>query len=459
MDILLIDPPYKSLKGIGSECGYSISTVSLGAYLRNNGINVSILTGDLLADLPVQPSFSFDVRQYSEGQKLYAKSIADNNHLIWRKISDVIQNCRPKSIGITCLTPMTHSALKVAELAKKIDKNIVVIAGGHHPSFCSAETIANPNIDVIVRGEGEIPLLRLVKTLISGGSNLKNIDGINFKDRENVIENPDGEMISNIDSLPFPARELVRNCDYTHYRLHRMITTRGCPYHCSFCADKSLWRGKIRRRSIKSVVKEMKMLSRDYDVKYVDIVDGTFTYDRRYIVDFCNALNSEDIDIKWRCTARYDNLDEGLIDLMAKSNCKGLYFGLESGSQKILNDINKQITLKNIIKTSEMVYQSGITSVTSVIIGLPDETHKDIEDTLKLMERIKTSVFDINSFVPLPGTRFYDGQEIDWLAVGFKSLENYFATTIPKEDLQRYIENAYEIAQHTLKDTIKNLRL
>jgi anaerobic magnesium-protoporphyrin IX monomethyl ester cyclase len=457
MDILLIDPPYKSLKGIGSECGYSMSTVSLGAYLKNNGIDASILSGDLLADLPVQPSFSFNVRQYSEGQNLYAKIIMDDNHSIWQKISDAILSCRPKLIGITYLTPMAHSAKKIAELAKKIDKNIVVIAGGHHPSFCPAETLSDQNIDVVVRGEGEIPLLRLVETLLSDASDVKSINGISFKDQGNIIENPDGDMILDLDSLPFPARDLVHNCDYSRYRLHRMITARGCPYNCSFCSDKSLWRGKIRRRSIGSIMKEIRMLIRDYDIKYIDLVDGTFTYDRRYVVDFCNAVRSKGLNIKWRCTARYDNLDENLINLMAKSNCKGLYFGLESGSQNILNGINKQINLKDIIKTSEIVNKSGITSVTSVIIGLPDETRSDIEATLNLMKSIKTSIYDINSFVPLPGTPLHKGQAIDWLKVGFKSLDNYFSTKISQKDLCRYIETAYDIAQDKLEYTIKDL--
>jgi len=454
MDILLIEPPYKALKSIGSEYGYSISTVNLAAYLQNNGISTAILSGNLLSDLPSQASFSFDVRKYAEGQKRYKEILADNTHPIWRKLSETIQDCRPKIVGITYLTPMMHSAQKVAALTKEIDENIIVIAGGHHPTYCPEETLESPNIDIAVRGEGEIPLLKLCNAFLSGNPDLKNIPGIHFKENGNIIGNAESDMIPDLDSLPFPARELVLSCDYSRYRLHYVITARGCPYNCTFCSDKELWKGKVRRRSLKNVMEEIKQLNRNYDVKYVDIVDGTFTYDRRYLTEFCNAMIQEELDIKWRCSARYDNLDQEIIDLMKRSNCSGLYLGLESGSQKILNSIDKKTTVDDIIKTSEIIYQSGITSVTAILMGLPQEDAQDIEDTLELMTRIKTSIFDINNFVPLPGTPLYDGQNVDWKKVGFKSFENHFTNNISKEALRGYINRAYEIAEKTLKQFI-----
>ncbi|MEW5910787.1 MAG: radical SAM protein, partial [Thermodesulfobacteriota bacterium] len=267
---------------------------------------------------------------------------ADDTHPIWRKISETIEDCNPKMVGITYLTPIMHSAQKVASLVKEIDENIIVIAGGHHPSFCPEETLKSPDIDIAVRGEGEIPLLQLCNAFLSGKTDLKRIQGIHFKENGGIVGTADSDLIPDLDSLPFPARELVLNCDYSRYRLHYMITARGCPYNCTFCSDKKLWKGKVRRRSLKNVMEEMKQLSRTYDIKYVDMVDGTFTYDRRYLTDFCNAMIQEGLGIKWRCSARYDNLDRKIIDLMKKADCNGLYLGLESGSQKILNSIDKK---------------------------------------------------------------------------------------------------------------------
>jgi len=451
MDILLIEPPYKALKGIGSEYGYSMSTVNLAAWLQNHGMDTAILSGNLLSDLPSQASFSFDVREYAEGQKRYQEILADDTHIIWRKISETIEDCNPKMVGITYLTPIMHSAQKVASLVKEFDENIVVIAGGHHPSFCPEETLKNPDIDIVVRGEGEIPLLELCNAFLSGKPDLKTIRGIHFRENGGIVGTADSDLIPDLDSLPFPARELVLNCDYDRYRLHYMITARGCPYNCTFCSDKKLWKGKVRRRSLKNVMEEMKQLSRTYDIKYVDIVDGTFTYDRRYLTDFCNEMIQEGLGIKWRCSARYDNLDQKIIDLMKKADCNGLYLGLESGSQKILDSIDKKTTVEDIVKTSEIIHQSGIISVTAILLGLPQEDARDIEDTLDLMERIKTSIFDINNFVPLPGTPLYDGRQVDWKKVGFKSFENHFTENISEDALKEYINRAYEIAGRTLK--------
>ena len=136
----------------------------------------------------------------------------------------------------------------------------------------------------------------------------------------------------------------------------------------------------MRRRSVDSVIKEMKHLIGDYDAISLDIVDGTFTYDMRYLRDFCRRMLDENIKIKWRCTARYDNITEELLDLFKQTNCAGLYFGLESGSERMLKRINKKITIDGIIRANDLVHQSGIKSITSVLLGLPDEEEIDIEE-------------------------------------------------------------------------------
>jgi radical SAM superfamily enzyme YgiQ (UPF0313 family) len=142
---------------------------------------------------------------------------------------------------------------------------------------------------------------------------------------------------------------------------------------------------------------------------------------------------------------------------MKKANCAGLYFGLESGSERILKSINKRITIQDIVRASELVSKSGILSVTAIMLGLPQEEKQDIECTLQLMKKIKTDIFDINCYVPLPGTELYDNmsdedrKNINWRKIGFKSYDNYFTNNIPKEDLREFINEAHEIAKNTLK--------
>jgi radical SAM superfamily enzyme YgiQ (UPF0313 family) len=457
MDILLIDPPYKALKGIGSEYGYSINVVSLAAYLRESGLDTAVITGNLLLDLPVQQSMTFDVKKYAQGQKEYENILGDENHFIWGKIIKYIQHYNPIAVGISCLTPAKDLVDKIALLVKKVNRNIKVIVGGHHPTFCPNETLQNSNIDYVIRGEGEIPLLHLVKELKSGSLDLSSILSITYRDNGGVVSNPDGGMIQNLDLLPFPARDLVIDCDFGRYKSHYFGTARGCPYTCSFCSDRRLWHRTVRRRSIENVIEEIKYLISTYDIDFIDFVDGTFTYDIDYVRKFCNSLMQEKINVKWRCTARYNNINKEVLDLMKKANCAGLYFGLESGSERILKSINKRITIQDIVRASELVSKSGILSVTAVMLGLPQEEKQDIECTLQLMKKIKTDIFDINCYVPLPGTELYDNmsdedrKNINWHKVGFKSYDNYFTKNISKEDLQEFINEAHEIAKNTLK--------
>jgi radical SAM superfamily enzyme YgiQ (UPF0313 family) len=148
---------------------------------------------------------------------------------------------------------------------------------------------------------------------------------------------------------------------------------------------------------------------------------------------------------------------------MKQANCTGLYLGLESGSNRILKGIGKKETVEKIIKASEMLYDSGITSVTSVMLGLPDESNEDIEETLRLMKEFKTDFFDVNSYLPLAGTPLYDSmsaedkKNIDWGKVGYKSFDNYFSKNISRDDFKRYKSEAYEIANTIRKKSLIRL--
>jgi anaerobic magnesium-protoporphyrin IX monomethyl ester cyclase len=455
MKLLLIDPPYKALKGIGSECGYSMSTVSLAAFLNENGIESAVLTGNLLIDLPVHESLMFDLQKYADGQKKYKEALENDNDRVWKRIEKEIIAHKPKYIGLTCLTPMKDIVLKIAGLIKRIDKDIVVITGGHHPTFCTEEMLNNPHIDYVVKGEGELPFLELLRSLENNRA-LDTIGGIAYKQRGSVIANDTSELIQNLDDLPMPSRESVINCDFNSYRAHFLSTARGCPYTCSFCSDKKLWHSTVRRRSIESCIEEMTYLLRNFSVTFIDITDGTFTYDREYVYEFCRSIIKNDIDVRWRCTARYDNIDKDMLAIMKKANCVGMYFGLESGSESVLRSMKKQITVERIVEATNMVRDSGIKSVASVLLGLPDETCQDMENTIDLMTKIHVDIFDVNSYVPLPGTALYEKmtdseqKNINWMDTAFKGINISFNKQVSNDELATYTTAAYSIAETRL---------
>lgn len=460
MDILFIDPPYKALKGIGSEHGYSIGVLNLASYLTANGYEAKVLTGNLLIDLPITQTLTFSVSKYADGQEQYYEALKNDSHHVWEKILSYIRSYNPKAVGITFLTPASELVYKIAEIIKKYDNRIKIIVGGHHPTFCPEETIRHDSIDFVVRGEGEIPLLRLMDEIASISPNFQNVPSITYINGNNIVHNKNADSIDYLDSLPLPDRSLVIDCDFNKHRGHYLSTARGCPYTCSFCSDRVLWNYKVRRRTVNNVIDEIKYLKNNFKLDYVDITDGTFTYDKSYVESFCNALIDSDINIKWRCTARYENIDKYIIQLLKKANCRALYFGLESGSEKVLTEYKKNTKIEDIITKSNLVYDSGIRLVTSIMIGLPQETAEDIESTLNLMGKIKTHIFDINCYVPLPGTVHYENMEkseknnLDWKKIGYKSYMNFFSNYISQEDLQKYLHKAYEIAEETLKKFI-----
>jgi anaerobic magnesium-protoporphyrin IX monomethyl ester cyclase len=369
------------------------------------------------------------------------------------------------AVGISYLTPVKYSVEKLAFLVKMVDKKINVIVGGHHPTHLPLEVMQNKNIDFVVRGEGEIPLLALMKELRKGVPELKRVQGIHWRDSNGtIIANPNASQISFLDTLPFPARDSIIDANYKRYRIHMMSTARGCPNHCNFCADRSLWGGKVRRRSVENVLNEIKELKRIHpNLKFLDFTDGTFNFDRTFLESFCKRMIEENIGIQWRCTARYDNLDDEILSLMKKAGCFALYLGMESGSGRILEITEKNIHTAEIVEKSRLIRKRGIVSVASVIFGIPGEMKDDVDKTLSFMRKLKVDLFDVNSYVPLPGTPFYDlldedqKRNIDWSRAAFKSLENYFNEAISKEEMKHAIIESYQIAAKKRKHFILRL--
>jgi anaerobic magnesium-protoporphyrin IX monomethyl ester cyclase len=294
MDILLIDPPYKSLKGVGAECAYSAGTVGLAAYLRAAGIDTAVLTGDLLVDLPPGSLLNLDMKAYAEGQEAYMRAVEDADHEVWTRMADEVRKHKPTAVGIAYLTPTKHAVERTASVVKKVDPDIRVIVGGHHATFCPDDALQNADIDLVVRGEGEIPLLQAARALRDGGFDGSTLPGVSCRDAAGRVVHADpAELIPDLDDLPFPARDLVLGCDYADHPVHYMVTARGCPYSCSFCSDRRLWRGKVRRRSLDSVFAELRELVDSYPVRFIDFVDGTFTYDPNYLRGFCERMVAE----------------------------------------------------------------------------------------------------------------------------------------------------------------------
>lgn len=457
MDVLLIDPPYKSLKGIGTEAGYTMGLTSLAAYLRQHGFEAGVLTGDTLLDLPPCSLFTLDMAAYARGQAQYQQILDDPEHEVWRRLTAVVTEASPRLVGLSYLSPLQGAVERTIAAVKAADPDLPVVVGGHHPSFCPEETARMDGVDFVVRGEGEVPLLALARAVVRGEGRAHEAPGVTCVDEAGWLRStPAPGLLGDLDALPEPARDLVMECDFTRYRTHYATSARGCPYTCAFCSDRRLWGGKVRRRSVDSFVDELCRLGQAHSPSFVDIVDGTFTYNRPFMEAFCQRMIERKANLLWRCTARYDTVDADLLPLLKRAGCAALYFGLESGSQRVLDRVDKRLTVEQVQRQSLLVREHGIVAITAVLLGMPGETAEDLQGTLELMRLIHADIFDVNTYVPLPGTPLYEQMDpaaraaVDWRKAAYKSMDST-SSEIPAAELEQLQQQAYGIAADALQ--------
>lgn len=283
------------------------------------------------------------------------------------------------------------------QLRKENLWNGKIMVGGPHTSV-QPDSIHN-GVDFIVQGEGEISILDIVEG----------------REKNRIVQ---GKPVGDLDLLPMPAYDCFQDDLYwTRVEplpddpIYTMNTSRGCPFHCRFCSVKGIWGKTFRAFSAERIVADIEKLIEDYGVKGIYFREDHFTFHKKRTRDFCNLLLDKNINIKWFAESRVDVLDEEMVALMAKSGCKWLYLGCESGTQKMLDFYSKGVTLKQIEDAVALCKKYGVETYTSWIVGGPGETEEDIEATLKFIEKIKPTQAGKNVFMGLPGSDFYDDLE------------------------------------------------
>lgn len=328
----------------------------------------------------------------------------------------IISKETPDIVGITALTPTINASIEIAKKVKKSNENITVILGGPHGTILPEETLHNaPEIDIIVRGEGEQTMLELVKGLEENSQNsLKEVLGLSYRENQNIRSNPPRPLILNIDVLPFPAFHLL---PIGKYRLHPpfgrrtpvmpIITSRGCPYRCIFCS-KSVFGNKYRGNSPDYVIDEIRLLMEKFGVKEIKFYDDVFTLDRNRVFSICEQLKEEGLDIPWTCETRVNLVDSKLLKNMKDTGCYMIAYGIESGNQEILNNLNKDITLEQAIHAFKLTKEADIETVAYFMIGSLGETPDTVKDTIEFAKNLDPDFVQFSITTPYPGTELYD---------------------------------------------------
>ncbi|MFE9775550.1 radical SAM protein [Streptomyces sp. NPDC005931] len=285
--------------------------------------------------------------------------------------------------GFSTICSSYPLTLRIAERIKHVKPDAAVVLGGPQASVVDVPTLQRfEYVDYVVRGEAEETLPLLLDAMETGGP-LGGIPGITFRQGGETVRNPNPPVIQNLDDLPMPAFHLyphVKECGYVPLELGR-----GCPFACEFCSTNDFFRRRFRLKSPDRVIEQMKHIHAEYAITAFDLVHDMFTVDRRKVVDFCEALLASGEDFNWSCSARTDCIDDDLIALMHRAGCRGIFFGIETGSPRLQKIVKKRIDLDEAVRRIECADRHGIKTAASLITGFPEETVDDLRGTVAFL--------------------------------------------------------------------------
>jgi anaerobic magnesium-protoporphyrin IX monomethyl ester cyclase len=328
---------------------------------------------------------------------------------------------RPKVVGIGILSTVRAAALRLADLAHR--QGAKVIVGGADPtgrpaSYLDHRSNGDWPIDVVVVGEGEQTLLELLPILLAdapAGGRLAGVNGLAYRDGDaQVMMTPERSHCPDLDSLPLPARDLIDVEAYRRAWQDRhglfslsIIATRGCPYGCKWC-QKSVFGRSFRPRSAEAVAEELRAIKDRYHPDQIRIVDDVMGIDRKWVRDWHDAVLERDAVIPFECLSRVDLMDEELVRLLKEAGCVRIAFGAESGSQRVLDAMNKGTHVGQIRRAAELCRRFGIEIYYYIMLGYPGEEWADICKTVEFLKETRPDMFSSTIAYPLPGTDFYD---------------------------------------------------
>ncbi|MFH0948829.1 MAG: radical SAM protein [Elusimicrobiota bacterium] len=424
LDILLINPsgmlsPWESK--LGSRLP-SLGLASLASYIREQSISVNILDACSLM-------------------------------LSTEEILEYIHKNPSRYIGITSTTFMISSAAQLAEKIKAKFPSIITIIGGPHVSALPEDTIKRfSSFDIGVYGEGEKTLCEIVKK----GKIDNNIKGIVFNDNGRIIKNGPREYISNLDELPFPAYDLLPGypafyCptpnNYLRLPVVSVISSRGCPFSCSFCAQPIFGRN-VRSCSVDYLISHIKYLCSKYHIREICFYDDVFLLHKDRVYEFIDKKAKNNLDVSWSCESRIDQVDAKMLKDMKKSGCWQINFGIESGSQRVLDYFNKRITVEQIRETLALVKEANIRARAYLIIGCPVETAETLMETKKMVLSVPLDEIHISFLTPLPGSKVYKDIMGERKDVDFQKINQYLVSYVPphltKEMLKNFMNRLYK---------------
>ena len=378
---LLVNPDSQKIYGIGGQSAFPLGLGYIAAVLEKYH-NVKVI----------------DVG---------AEKLSDDS------LRKIVSGIDPKIVGITSDTITFQRAIEIAKLVKQTNEEIVVVIGGAHSNALPAYPLRYNCFDISVYGEGERTAIELWDR-IERREPYEGIKGTAFRRKDKIIINPKRELIENLDELPFPARHLFPMRKYGDESslyispVYHIGTSRGCPFSCTFCSNNVVFGRKYRFRSAKNVVDEIELLVKTHKAKGIYFREDLFTVNRKRVIDICSEIKERGLKFKWECESRVNTINEEMIRAMKGAGCELVWCGVESGSQEILNYLNKEITLSQIKEAYSIFKKVGMKAGATFMIGIPGETMNDIYETINLAKSLKLEFAAFAIFTGYPTSPLYE---------------------------------------------------
>ena len=353
----------------------------------------------------------------------YGVEIVDMDAMARRRadLIQLVRERRPRVVGISTMVGSYNNGLRAAQIVRQECPTAKIVIGGPQATFLVEETLACPSVDVLVRGEGEETILELM-CHFDDGIPLDAIQGIAFRDGDQVCQTEPRPLIADLDSLPFPARHLFNVKRYTKPGV--LITARGCTGRCIFCASHAMYpKPPYRARSPRAVVDEITELVEHFGVGEFFIADDAFTLRPRRALKICDLIIARGLKAHWTCEARVNSMTPELVRKMRESGCHLVFYGVETGNPEIMELIRKRISLEQVEEVVDFTQSAGLDVMCSFIIGFPWDTHQTVSQTIEFANKLRrmgaaepnrggpgrgvvTATF--YHLTPLPGTFIYE---------------------------------------------------
>ena len=422
--VLLVNPPFYRLLGSHYNAN-SLGIAYIASYLNKRGHDAWLYNADYVSD-----------KNYGNLKKIfqnftnYQNYFKDPDNALWNEVKDKILSFKPEWVGYTSYTANISAIKIISEKVRAVDPHIKQVVGGVHATLDKNLLNTLTSIDFSIQREGEEAFTALVEN-----KDPKTIPGVISRGKDKLINTGIAPVIQDIDNLPFPEKEKfwgIPESEKKNVDVSYICTIRGCPYKCTYCASPFHWDRKTTRlRSPESVIEEMKNLKEKYwqgtkydysasanisnkeslkieDNTLVYFVDDVFTVNKKRVKKLLRMMIDQKLGMRWKCEARADHLDDEICELMAEAGCERVKIGFESGSDKILKQVQKLETREEMLEGANMLKRAGVPFSAYFMTGFPGETDDDVRQTINFAKQIEADYYSLSVLAPYYGTELYD---------------------------------------------------